>query len=358
MARSKRTPAPPVLGSVNTTPAGGIENDPLRKVLQQIIAAAGDYGPVAKPLLGCVSALEDAQQLRWRIADGFQSQMQREAINQAGALSVLAQGGSPIDDDEAARRLEAARQAIAGGIGDEFRDPFFAAYENFVANGVRVERALAQGEADADTFESLKSDDKRQLVDLLRAQELRSDVFARPAAATLAVLQRALKAGDSDTVRRLVVPAEARGLQIMRMTPDELSKEVVGVANDDSLNKVRDTAMRLLAFCTRYRAEQRPAWIDLAREAWTVLDTPRRQIFGPSVDYLAPGATTTQAFSVARWLNWRTLEADAHTRFLSWPIRLAGWSPAVMLANRTTGEVTREVPKGLPFAVQNRGGTR
>jgi hypothetical protein len=140
----------------------------------------------------------------------------------------------------------------------------------------------------------------------------------------------------------------------MRMGPDDLAKEVVGVANDDAINKLRDTAMRLIAFCTRYRAEQRPKWLDSAREAWGVLDAPRRQLFGPSVDYLAPGATTAAAFSVAKWLDWKTLESDAHIRFLSWPVRLAGWSPATMQDHRPgakPGQVVRAnpVPTVGPF---------
>jgi hypothetical protein len=355
MATKKKTLTPPVLGSLNTVPVGGIENDPLRRVLAQIIAGAPSYGPASKPVLACVSALEDAQQIRWQIADGFQSKMQYEAITQQGARSVLAQGGSPIDDDEAARRLEAARQAIVGGIGDEYRDAFFATYQRFVDSGARVESTIAKGEADADTFESLRSDDKRQLVDLLRAQELRSDVFGRPAAATLSVLHRAVRAGDSDAVRRLIVPAEARALQIMRMSLDDLAKEIAGVATDDAINKLRETAMRLLSFCTTYRAQQRPEWIDVAKEVWGVLDAPRRQLFGPSIDYLAPGATSPdRGFSVAKWLDWKTLESDAHIRFLSWPVRLAGWSPATMQDHRPgakPGQVVRAnpVPTVGPF---------
>jgi hypothetical protein len=348
MATKKKTLTPPVLGSLNTVPVGGIENDPLRRVLAQIIAGAPSYGPASKPVLACVSALEDAQQIRWQIADGFQSKMQYEAITQQGARSVLAQGGSPIDDDEAARRLEAARQAIVGGIGDEYRDAFFATYQRFVTNGEGVERTIAKGESDADTFESLKSDDKRSLIDVLKDQELRQDVFGRPLVQTWEVLRRASRAGDVETTRRLAPHAEARGLQIMRMTPDELAKsEVVGVASDDSLSKVRTIAMRVLAFAQTYRAEHRPAWIDAARDAWGVLDEPRRQLFGPSVDYLAPGATTAAAFSVAKWLNWQTLESDAHIRFLSWPVRLAGWSPVTMQDHRPgarPGQLVRANP--------------
>jgi hypothetical protein len=354
MARTKRTPTPPVLGSPKSTPVGGIENDPLRKLLQQVIAGTGDCGPAQKPLLACVSALEDAQRIRWQIADQFSSYMTREALTQQGAMSVLG-ASERISDAEKARRLEAARQAIAGGIGDEYRDAFFATYQRFVDSGARVESTIAKGEADADTFESLRSDDKRQLVDLLRAQELRSDVFGRPAAATLSVLHRAVRAGDSDAVRRLIVPAEARALQIMRMSLDDLAKEIAGVATDDAINKLRETAMRLLSFCTTYRAQQRPEWIDVAKEVWGVLDAPRRQLFGPSIDYLAPGATSPdRGFSVAKWLDWKTLESDAHIRFLSWPVRLAGWSPATMQDHRPgakPGQVVRAnpVPTVGPF---------
>ena len=60
MARSKRSLALPTLGSLNTIPAGGLDADPLRRLLAQIIAGAGGYGLAAKYILGCVSVLEDA----------------------------------------------------------------------------------------------------------------------------------------------------------------------------------------------------------------------------------------------------------------------------------------------------------
>jgi hypothetical protein len=135
----------------------------------------------------------------------------------------------------------------------------------------------------------------------------------------------------------------------MRMSLDDLAKEIAGVATDDAINKLRETAMRLLSFCTTYRAQQRPEWIDVAKEVWGVLDAPRRQLFGPSIDYLAPGATSPdRGFSVAKWLDWKTLETDAHIRFLSWPVRLAGWTPAGA-QDHTTGAAPGAVVRANPL---------
>lgn len=363
MARTKRTPTPPTLGSVNTVPVGGIENDPLRKLLQQIIAGAADCGPAAKPLLACVAALEDAQRIRWKMADKFQSKMTREAIKQQGAMSVLAQT-EQISDAEKARRLEAARQAIVGGIGDAYRDEFFATYQRFVDAGASVEKVIAQAEADFVGFDSLKSGDKRALIDVLKDQEVGADVDKALLERSWDVLQAATKAGSSDVIRRLVPHIEKKAMRVMRASPADLAKsEILGNATDDSLNRVRTVAMRVLSYCQAYRDAQKPPWISLAREAWAVLDQPRRQLFGPSVDYLAPGATSPdKGFRVARWLDWKTLEIDCHTRFLTWPVKLAGWSAPVALDHRPNaapGQVVREEPGGrLPFNVQSVRGSR
>jgi hypothetical protein len=305
-------------------------------------------------LVAASDAIGDGREVVWRAGGDYVPKMKDMSATLIGANSFR-----PEKPSEASARLEAMQVAVAREISDKFRDPLWQCIQRFLAAGEKIEKAIARGEADCETFESLRSDDRRQLVDLLRAQELKSDIFSRPVGATLAILKRALKSGDSDTIRKIVVPAEARALQILRMSLDELAKEVApAVASDDSLKAVREAAGRLHAFCMTYRQRQRPEWIDQAKAAWAMLDVPRRAVWGPSVDFMVsaqlgqPSSGDTsldKGFSTSRWLDWRTVQDDAIARVLKWPnLKIPGWTNVVM-QDHTPGAAPGAVVRANPL---------
>jgi hypothetical protein len=306
MSKKIRTPpAPPALGTPDTKPGDGRRDTWMDQLLLARDAFA-DCDVATKPGFAHVSALADVRTLLWRAADQVNAEVVRAALGKNYSLEA-AGAAVMLDPIQMAAARTAAEKAtveqIIGMAGDAMRDRANELAQVVVSTGQKVEETIKNGQADYDGPSFLRDENqKKSLAEILLDQEGRGEVESHHISWVWDALSRLTAAGNFDKARRLLPYAVRKAERVLKSSPAELERDVIGTASDDALALMKTRAMQILTFAERQREREKPPWLAKASAAFEMAGTLRRQLVGADVAFL-PHVDPDRGFSVAKFMD-------------------------------------------------------
>lgn len=353
MPKNRTPPTPPALGTPDTRPGSG-QRDLWMEQLLLCRDAFVDCDAATKPGFAHTSALADVRTMLWQAADRVDRKVVRDALVRDHSATSVARAMMMNPREAGAMKdaaERAAKDAIVGAVGDDLRDRAFQLAQVVVETGQKVAATIAQGQADFDGPSFLRAENQRKsLAEILLDQEGRIEVESHHISWTWDALSRLTAAGNFEKAKRLLPYAMRKAERVLKASPGELAKEVIGTPTDDALQKMKTTAMQILTYAERQRERERPQWIAKASAALEMTAILRRQLVGQDVAFL-PHVDPDRGFSVARFMNPWEIDPSFLVRRLL-PVQIPGWSRAVAKdhTGRNPGGIVREaasVPMGM-----------
>jgi len=313
---------------------GDPNEDTLKATIDRARTMLDEAGDLKAPGVAFADKIEVVRLLHWRAVDAVRASYDgartsldivRRQTEQDGRTAGLAASVVEARFREAAERTRATLRAE---VITDTAPKMLAAADEARSAGMIFKGAIDLAAVKAYGPSALGR--KVSIDDLSTADALERQIRTYEPRHVMEMFEAMISAGDAEEIARFIDAARVYATEIAQMPPPRIQQRFSGGSRERIAEEARTTAVRILDRIQKWKKDNEPREIGVARAANSVLLDAFREACGVHGRYLASIESFFQQGGAASLDDQLAIDPNFVSRYASGKFKLPGWSPIVM----------------------------